>query len=141
MALNTDNLARCIQTLDSSYQLLLKQAEDSIDYEIFRNAVIKGYELSLETSGKLLRKAIKPYFASPLEADNLYFKDVFRQAAKRGLITPEDAESWFQYRDNRNTTAHDYGVGFAENTLKLIPSFIEDCKKLREILDESFSKS
>lgn len=30
----------------------------------------------------------------------------------------------------RNSTAHDYGVGFAENTLKLLPEFIKDSRKI-----------
>jgi len=28
------------------------------------------------------------------------------------------------YCDNRNKTAHDYGIGFAEETLKLLPDFV-----------------
>ena len=39
-----------------------------------------------------------------------------------------------KYRDNRNTTAHDYGVGFAEETLTLLPSFISDALDLVEII-------
>ena len=40
------------------------------------------------------------------------------------------AERWLAYRDNRNTTAHDYGVKFAEHTLKLLPDFIADADGL-----------
>ena len=35
-----------------------------------------------------------------------------------------------EYRDNRNSTAHDYGVGFAESTLQLLPQFIIDARSL-----------
>ena len=46
--------------------VLLRQAEpESIDYEIFRNAVVKGFELTLEPAGKLLRKILKIYTGSP----------------------------------------------------------------------------
>ncbi|MEN8219100.1 MAG: hypothetical protein ABFS56_22570 [Pseudomonadota bacterium] len=34
----------------------------------------------------------------------------------------DTCERWFEYRDNRNNTAHDYGEHFAESTLKLFPS-------------------
>ena len=137
MKLNTDHLKRCIETLKQSIQLLTQKKPDSIEYEIYRNATVKGYELTLETAGKLLKKALKPYFANPKEVDQLVFKDIFRHAAKHGLITIDEATRWFAYRDNRNNTAHDYGIGFAEDTLKLLPTFVEDAQRLKEALDHA----
>ena len=81
---------------------LLKQAEaGSVEYEVYRNATIKGFELVLETGGKLLGKYLKQFFISPAEVDRLYFKDVLRNAAKHGLLTPDEASRWFTYRDNK----------------------------------------
>lgn len=134
MYLNTDHFARCIQTLESSLTLLKSSEPESIDYEIFRNAVVKGFELTLETGGKLLRKALKEFTGTPREVDNLTFKDVLRHAAKHGLMDTDTVEHWFLYRDNRNSTAHDYGVGFAEDTLKLLPGFIADAHALEATL-------
>ncbi|MBJ6802167.1 nucleotidyltransferase substrate binding protein [Geomonas sp. Red259] len=136
MHLNTDHFARCIQTLDSSLALLNQSPPESTEYEIFRNAVVKGFELTLETGGKLLRKALKAYAASPKEIDNLTYKEVLRHAAKHGLMDADTVERWFSYRDNRNSTAHDYGVGFAEDTLKLLPVFITDARALEASLRE-----
>ncbi len=45
-------------------------------------------------------------------------------------------ERWFAYRDNRNDTAHDDGEQFAETTLKLLPSFIDDARHLARIIAE-----
>ena len=137
MKLNTEHLGRCIQTLESSVERLQGSEAGSIDYEIYRNATVKGFELALETAGKLLRKALKPYFASSQAVDKLNFKDLFRHAAKHGLVGIEEVERWFAYRDNRNTTAHDYGEKFAEETLRLLPGFIEDAKRLREGIDHA----
>lgn len=139
MALNTDHLHRCIQTLESSLVLLQASEPGSIQYEIYRNAVVKGFELALETSGKLLRKALKPYFATSKAADELVFKDLFRHGARHGILGVEDAERWFQYRDNRNSTAHDYGEKFAEETLVLLPGFIADAKRLKDALGHAAS--
>jgi len=105
MKLNTEHLGRCIQTLENSLELLRDSEPESIDYEIYRNATVKGFELALGTTGKLLRKALKPYFATSRAVDELYFKDLFRHAAKHGLLIVEEVERWFLYRDNRNTTA------------------------------------
>jgi len=136
MTLNTKNLQRCIQTLQSALDMLNRAAADSIDYEVFQNSVVKGFELTLETSGKLLRKALKAYGGSPKAVDELFYKDVFRHAAKHGLLTVEEVERWFIYRDNRNNTAHDYGVAFARETLTLMPSFLADARKLEVVLSE-----
>jgi nucleotidyltransferase substrate binding protein (TIGR01987 family) len=141
MKLNTDHLARCIRTLESSLARLDKAEPESIDYEVFRNAVVKGFELVLETSGKLLRKALKAYGGSPKAVDELFYKDVLRHAGKHGLLTPEAIERWFAYRDNRNSTAHDYGEGFARETLLLMPGFMEDARSLEAKLRERFGKA
>ncbi len=36
----------------------------------------------------------------------------------------------------RNTTAHDYGLAFAEDTLKVLPQFIMDAKSLVIAIDK-----
>lgn len=136
MDLNTDNYARCIKTLETSLSLLNAADPEEIEYEIFRNAVVKGFELTLETAGKLLRKALKAYTGKPREVDSLTYKEVLRHAAKHDLMTPDAVERWFTYRDNRNNTAHDYGAGFAEETLELLPGFISDARALEAILRE-----
>lgn len=58
--------------------------------------------MTLEQSGKLLKKVLNPYFASKKSVDILTFKDIFRQAHKHSLITEEETKRWMQYRDNRN---------------------------------------
>ena len=138
MNLRTEHLARCLQTLEKSLEQLKGAPQDSIDYEIYRNAVVKGFELTLETAGKLLRKAIKTYTGNPRAVDELTFKDVLRHAAKHGLIDPASVERWFAYRDNRNSTAHDYGQGFAEETLGLMPGFLSDVRRAERTLRERF---
>lgn len=139
--LNTDHYARCIKTLETSLTLLEGAAPESIDFEIFRNSVVKGFELTLETAGKLLRKALKAYTGSPREVDRLTYKDLLRHAAKHDLLSTDAVERWFAYRDNRNNTAHDYGIGFAEETLRLLPGFIADARALETTLRERLGRA
>ena len=134
MTLNTEQLSKCIITLEKSLQLLNTVELSSVEYEIYRNATVKGFELTLETAGKLLRKKLKSYFTLPREVDDLIFKDVLRHASIHGLLEAIEVKRWFKYRDNRNNTAHDYGVGFAEQTLKILPEFLTDVKQLQKKL-------
>ncbi|MEX0810989.1 MAG: nucleotidyltransferase substrate binding protein [Chitinophagales bacterium] len=136
MKIDTTFYERCISTLEKAHSLLLKSDSKNIDYDMYRSACIKEFEIILEQSGKLLRKVLKPYFHSSKAVDKLYFKDLFRQAVLKSIISTEVSERFLEYRDNRNNTAHDYGVKFAEETLKLLPSFIDDTKLLAKAIKE-----
>ncbi len=56
--INTDFLERCVKTLEKAYKMLLLAKPDDIelDYDMYRSAVIKEFEVILEQSGKLLKK-------------------------------------------------------------------------------------
>ncbi|MGA7950849.1 MAG: nucleotidyltransferase substrate binding protein [Thiobacillaceae bacterium] len=138
MMLNTDHLKRCISTLESSLAMYRKAAPESIDQEVFRNAIVKGYELAQETAFKLIKRALKDYGHGGKKLDATPVKELLRLAATHGLMTVEEVERWFTYRDNRNSTAHDYGEGFAKETLVLLPGFVEDAKILETTLRARF---
>lgn len=133
--INTENLEKCLLTLEKSYAMIKTVAEASIDYEIYRNSLVKSFEMTLEQSAKLLKKKLVPYFATKKDVDKLTFKDIFRYALKYSLIDENTAERWFKYRDNRNNTAHDYGKSFADETLTLITDFINDAKELKRVIE------
>lgn len=134
--IDTSFLERCISTLDKAYHLLNASNPEEIDYDLYRSACVKEFEIILEQCGKLLRKCLKPFFHSDGAVDKLYFKDVFRQAVQKGVISAEVCERFLMYRDNRNSTAHDYGVNFAEETLKLLPAFIIDAQVVADAIKQ-----
>jgi nucleotidyltransferase substrate binding protein (TIGR01987 family) len=134
MSLNTEHLRRCIETLRSSMALYDESPAGSVHQEVYRNAIVKGYELSQETSFKLLKKALREYGHSTRTLDATPVKELLRLSATCGLMTIDEVERWFTYRDNRNSTAHDYGEMFARETLLLMPRFVEDVARLEVIL-------
>ena len=136
MPLNTDFLIRCIDTLELAFDQLQQREPGYTFLEIFRAASVKEFEIVLGQSGNLLKKRLRPYFASNRQADRLTFKDVFRHAAKHDLISMEACERWFAYRDNRNDTGHEHGEQFVETTLKLLPDFITDARELAGVVTE-----
>ena len=135
--INTEYLEKCILTLEKSYEMLQKSEEGSIDYELYRNSLVKGFEMTLEQSGKLLKKVLNPYFASKKAVDMLSFKDIFRHAHKHSLISETETQRWMKYRDNRSSIAHDYGQAFAEETLSLVKEFLVDVKNLKKVIDNA----
>ncbi len=133
--IDTTYLSRCNLALERAYIQLGKYQISDLEYEIYRSAVIKEFEIILEQSGKLLKKALRPYFHSNKAVDKLVFKDIFRQAGLHGLLSIDEVERWLKYRDNRNSTAHDYGEFLANETLVLIKQFIVDSRQLIEVID------
>lgn len=89
---------RRIMTLEKSLQLLNSTDPDKIEYDMYRSACVKEFEIILEQSGKLLKKCLKPFFSSAKEVDQLYFKDIFRQAGHHGLLSIEEVERWLIFR-------------------------------------------
>ena len=136
MTIDTTFLRRCLRTLEQSASELEKhRGRDDFLYDVFRAACVKEFELVLEQSGKLLRKRLAAFFASNRQADRLAFKDLFRHAARHGLMETDAVERWLAYRDNRNDTALNYGEDFAEATLKLLPAFVVDAKVLADTIE------
>lgn len=139
MALNVEQLLRTADTLEQAlFAIENHGSSDDVLFDLYRNADIKSFELSLETAGKLLRKALKAYGGSPRDVDKLVFNDVLRHASKHGLFDVFSVERWLIYRANRKNTAHDYGAGFANETLKLLPQYLQDVRQLAPTLQAVF---
>ncbi|QIW16172.1 nucleotidyltransferase [Pasteurellaceae bacterium RH1A] len=138
MSLSIEHLQRTADTLEQAIEKLAQVEPDDILYDLFRNAAIKSFELSLETTGKLLRKLLKLYVGSPKEIDRLVFNDLFRYAGQYELLDEGAVGRWLNYRANRNNTAHDYGVDFANETLQLLPDYLQDLRALSQKMQEVF---
>ncbi len=137
MSINTEYVNKCIETLEEALKRLAQVEQDSVEYDIFRAACVKEFEIILEQSNKLLNRRLQPHFASERRVRDFTFAETFRNAATHGLLSQEECERWLEYRVNRNQTAHDYGLGFAEVTLKLLPSFISDARSLAKAVSEA----
>lgn len=64
-------------------------------------------------------------------------KELLRFAAQHSLLSIVEVERWFAYRANRNNTAHNYGEGFVQATLAILPDFIRDARALAARLRSS----
>ncbi|MBF0161099.1 MAG: nucleotidyltransferase substrate binding protein, partial [Magnetococcales bacterium] len=90
MILNTDHLLRCLQTLEAAVERHQQAVPGSMDQEVFRHAIVKGYELSQETSFNLLRKALREYGHGTRKLNALLVKEILRLASTHGLMTLEE---------------------------------------------------
>ena len=110
-------LRRCLSTLEHALAELGRS--DPRRHRVRQSSArpaSRSSRSSWSRAAKLLRKRLAPFFASNRQVDHLVFKDIFRHAAKHGLIEIGGLRvRWMEYRDNRNETAHDYGAAFARS--------------------------
>jgi len=136
MQISTTHLERCLQTLTASLEELQASEPDSIKFEIYRNAVIKGFELSLEVCGKLLRRALKAYGGSPKEVDELVYKEVLRRCAKQAILEPALTEKLWVYSTKGQSVADDDYIPFVQEILPVLPLFITEMSHISNLLQQ-----
>ena len=63
MRIETIFIERCILALRRALDLLQESDKDDLEYDVYRAAVIKEFEIILEQSGKLMKKILKTIFS------------------------------------------------------------------------------
>ena len=108
MSLDLSTLILSIETLERSLNVAGKQMKSLNKnlQETIRAGVIQNFEVAYEQCWKYIQRWIK-INGSYTDAENPRTrKDLFRMAARYGLI--KDPLSWFEYNDARNVTSHTY---------------------------------
>lgn len=123
-----DRLGACLDALDD--------VDDATARRLAGDVCTGYFEVALEQSGKLLRKSLRPWFASNRQADRLTFRDVFRHAAKHGLIDVEAAERWLGYRDAVDRFVdRENEVRFDAAAIDLLRAFLADARAVADTID------
>lgn len=113
----------------------LDKAIEQPKNEFTRDASIQRFEYSFELCWKLLKR----YFFLKTGIEEFQIKNIFREAAKQGLI--ENVDNWFIYHTARNLTSHTYNERTAEETYQAAKKFAIDARLLLENLERSLGDS
>lgn len=127
--LDLSSLEKAIASLERAVHRSLAAPED----EEIRDAVIQRFEYSYELSWKMLKRRLELDAPTAANIDALAFKDLIREGAERGLIAQPQA--WFEYRRQRNITAHTYDQEKAKQVHKAAMAFLQDAKGLLRELE------
>ena len=92
------------------------------------------FQVVIELTASLLRRRLRPYFATVRQVNDLTFAQVFREAARLHLISLDECRKWLNYRDHRNAIGHRYGREFAEQALTVLLPLIEDARRIAEMI-------
>ena len=80
MTLNVRHIRETLATLEVAVHAVEHTANDDALYDVFRLAVIKSFELTIELIAKLLRKSLRPYGGASRSVDTLSFNETIRFA-------------------------------------------------------------
>jgi len=124
-----------LQKAVNSLEALLERAQDKafmdnlddIVQNGIRAGVIQNFEFTFELCWKFIQRWIR-LNSSPEDAEPRTRKDLFRMAARYGLIT--DPILWFDYAEARNLTSHTYDENRAQEVFAAAVNFIGEAKYL-----------
>jgi len=135
MEIITEPLEKALTTLRQTWEQYQKGTANTF----VRDSVIQRFEYTFELSHKMLRRFLSETEASRDEVSRMFFNDIIRLGCKCGVIL-NDLEVWNKYRRLRNAANHNYDEFNAEDSVVIIPVFIEDIDyaltKIKEIASQ-----
>jgi nucleotidyltransferase substrate binding protein (TIGR01987 family) len=136
MSLQLDSLKKAVDSLQRSVKITKAEMPDLHPdlQETLRAGVIQNFEVAYEQSWKMIQRWIKENQSSEEAENPRTRKDLFRLAARLGLI--EDPLPWFEYGESRNLTAHTYDQDKAEEAFRIATVFLSDAKYLLSQLEQ-----
>lgn len=137
MKLDLHPLSRAISSLSGLLDKVLdtdwmSKQDDVVRFGL-QAGVIKNFEITYELCWKYMQRWIQNNFESAEAEFPRTRKELFRSAAKYGLIGNSDA--WFEYGDARNMTSHVYDEDKATEVYELTFRFVEDARRFLSILE------
>jgi len=124
-----------LQKAINSLEALLERAQDdafmdSLDDVVqkgIRAGVIQNFEFTFELCWKFIQRWIR-LNRTPEDAEPRARKDLFRMAARYGLIT--DPTLWFDFAEARNLTSHTYDENRAQEVFDAAVGFVGEARYL-----------
>lgn len=121
MEIDITNLKSAFQALKSSMKTL--EENKTCDFvDMLEDSCIKRFEYTLEISRKIMKRILKKIYGKSEE--ELTVNNTFR--FMQGYKFIPNWESWKNYYEKRNNTAHEYNLEKSRVLIKIIPDFIED---------------
>lgn len=119
--LDLSNLKNSFSTLKECYFDYTQQNDEKMKTYI-KDSCVKRFEYTYETAKKIMNKFLKKEYDKTEK--ELSINNIFREMFALGLI--ENFENWVDYREQSNTSAHEYDITKTYPIIDLVPRFISD---------------
>jgi len=131
MQIDISNLKSALETLKSS-MVTLEENRTCYFVDMLEDSCIKRFEYTLEFVKKIMKRILKQIYGKA--EDELTVNNIFR--FMQGYKFVENWESWREYYEKRNNTAHEYSLEKSRKLMVLIPQFIVDTENFIKNLEE-----
>ena len=117
MKLDLSSLRKAVESLERAISVTNNSAfwaglsDEAKD--VIKSGVIQNFEVAYEFCWKYMQRWLKQNVPVEQDENPLSRKELFRVAARYGLI--DNPEAWFSYGDARNLTTHTYNENTAES--------------------------
>jgi len=125
MEINISSLKNALSIVKESVNILDNNSEEYLRTSL-EDSLVKRFEYTLELSKKIMKKILKKFYDK--QEEELTVNNIFR--FMYGLNFISNPESWRNYHEKRNNTAHEYNLEKSRKLLELIPDFVKDVEEL-----------
>jgi nucleotidyltransferase substrate binding protein (TIGR01987 family) len=129
--LDFSSLARALDALEAVLARVADarfwSAQDDITRRAMEAGAIQHFEFTYELAWKAMRRVLARDFGA-MEVDGASRAELFRLAARRGLI--HDVAAWMDFHQARNRTSHTYDNAAAVEVLAIVRRFPEPARAL-----------
>ena len=134
---NIQALSKALTTLQESWTAYKNNQNEKPISDIIADSCVKGFEYTMETALKLMRRYLKLEYAK--SDKELTVNNIFHFMA--GCVMINNWEIWKEYYAKHNDTSHKYNIEKARNLLPIIPQFIQDTNYLLNSFNQTINKS
>ena len=106
---------------------------NTAEVETLRAGVIQCFEFTYELCWKFIRRWLELNLGAAY-IEGVPRRELFRHAAEYHLI--DDVDTWMEYHEARNATAHTYDEENAEEIFQIATPFLADAKSLLTALEQ-----
>jgi len=138
MKLDLSTLRKAVESLEKTVNIAddknFMSGLNDDQKNAIRAGVIQNFEVAYEFCWKYMQRWLKENAAGGEAELPRTRKELFRMAARYGLI--KDPLPWFSVGDARNLTSHTYNEEKAESVYNSAVDFIDDARHLLEKLEK-----
>ena len=129
--LDLGSLRAAVQALANAVDVVSSPEYAALDsrwHDTLVAGVVQHFEFTFELCWKMLKRQLEREVPSPAALDGVDYRELFRLAHQRGLITA--VEPWFEFRELRNITAHTYARDKARKVAAGAPALLAQARTL-----------
>lgn len=121
----------------ASFSKALDEYKKDKSNDFIRDSVIQRFEYCYDLSVKFIKRHLSLISDNPSAINEMSFQEIIREAYTKGILQ-NSWDTWWKYRDDRNTTSHAYSESTAIEVADDVEAFLIEAGYLVEQLKTEY---